>query len=124
MKDLFSKSTQKNLFLALCFTILFWSSSAWSHSLEETYDKSERVFQEKIYVTPEQIEVTEDGVLFYDTVEEMLILCKTLSYDSKGLYLKPTVPQRGPCGIHTPRCNFCSGCRVLYCPMKCKCDGN
>jgi len=65
--------------------------------------------------------VTKDGILVYDIQGELLVIGKTLSYDEKGLYLKPITPQRGPCGIHNIWCKYCKGCGVIYCPMKCEC---
>jgi len=38
----------------------------------------------------------EEGVLYYDESEEMLMLFKALSYDSNGLYLTPPTAERGP----------------------------
>lgn len=72
----------------------------------------------KLYVAPDQIEITEEGILFYDAIKESIILAETLSYDEKGLYIQP---QRGPCNLHREWCKYCHGCGVLYCPMKCQC---
>lgn len=108
------------LLFMMCFVALFWSTHVWGYSAQESHENIKHGLQEKIYVTPEQIEVTEEGILFYDVVKEILILSKTLSYDEKGLYLKPVV-QRGPCGLHSVWCRDCGGCGVIYCPMKCTC---
>jgi len=107
--------------LAICFITLFCSSNIWSQNLERSYNRVENASYEKIYVSPDQIEVTEEGVLYYDESEEILMLFKALSYDSKGLYLTPPTSERGPCGIHNLWCHACGGCGVIYCPMKCIC---
>ncbi len=102
-----------NFFLLLCFATLCGSINAWSHPSQET--------EEKVYVSPEQIEVTEEGILVYDARGELVAIYKTLSYDKKGLFLKPIESERGPCGIHRVWCRYCQGCGVIYCPMKCEC---
>jgi len=120
MKTSLLKAIQISFFPVLCFTVLFWSGSAWSYSPSESYDEVNQAIQERIYVTPEQIEVTEDGILVYNIAGEEPIVGKTLSYDEKGLYLIP-LTLRGPCGVHNLWCKHCKGCGVIYCPMKCEC---
>ncbi len=65
----------RTLRLFYVFFAVLWSVNVWGHSIQESYEKAESS-QEKIYVTPEQIEVTEDGVLFYDGLREFPILGK------------------------------------------------
>jgi len=92
-------------------------TSTWNISI----DQAENSSQEKIYVTPDLIEITEDGILYYDNAEERVMLANALFYDTKGLYLRPISVERGPCNIHNDWYKFCGGCGVLYCPMKCAC---
>ena len=120
MKKISSQSIQAGFLFILCCFTLCWSVDVWGH-LPQEYGKKIDPLPEKIYVTPEQIQITENGILFYDMEKEMFVTGTTLSYDEKGLYLNPAVPQRGPCGLHALWCKHCRGCGVLYCPMICQC---
>ena len=75
----------------------------------------------RIYVDPNQVELTEKGIVAYDFEGDIIAVGLTLSYDEGGLYLQTIFPQRGPCGIHHLWCKYCKGCGVIYCPMKCEC---
>lgn len=103
--------------LFLCAIILSLHTYAWSHVNKEQRENIERLAKEKIYVSPEEIDVTKDGILFYDSETGNLRLSDTLSYDEKGLYISPITPERGPCGLHRTWCRYCGGCGVIYCPM-------
>ena len=63
MQKSYSQPVRAGFLCIFYFIALFWSVPTYSHSLQ-----NDQEVQEKIYVTPEQIEVTEDGVLFYDVL--------------------------------------------------------
>ncbi|MCP5505514.1 MAG: hypothetical protein H7A38_01350 [Chlamydiales bacterium] len=102
--------------LPIFLALFFLPSLGWS------LDK-ETPLSERIYVSPEEVEITQDGILFYNESQGDYELSKKyeLGYDTNGLYLKPIENPRGPCGIHTGWCRYCKGCGVIYCPMKCEC---
>jgi hypothetical protein len=75
--------------------------------------------EEKIYVSPEQIEITHHGIVAWQPDGKNFIWGKSLAFDDKGLYIMPL--ERGPCGIHKRWCKTCGGCGVLLCPMNCTC---
>lgn len=110
---------KKNSIPILFFLALFCNSSIWSNTTLKP--DIEKQHQEKVYVLPEQIVVTPEEILAYDIEGEIPMAGRALSFDEKGLYLKPFFPERGPCGIHSRWCKYCRGCGVLYCPMKCEC---
>ncbi len=75
--------------------------------------------EEKIYVSPEQIEITEQAILVWLSGEKTFLLAKSIGFDDQGLYVKQLT--RGPCGLHNRWCKICGGCGVLLCPMNCTC---
>jgi hypothetical protein len=74
--------------------------------------------ERRIYISPDQIVVTKEGIIAYPLGAEKPIAGKTLSFDEKGLYIKEW---KGPCWLHDLWCKRCGGCGVLLCPMNCSC---
>lgn len=95
------------LILALLFLITF------SISMVEAKESGK-----KIYVSTDQIVITENGILAYVNESKTPIPGKTLSFDEDGMYIKEW---KGPCWLHDLWCNRCGGCGVLLCPMNCSC---
>lgn len=97
---------------SLCFSVFL---IAWiSNTAHCSHQK-----EEKIYVNPEQIEITDQAILVWSLDGKPLTLAKSLGFDDQGLYIKQLV--RVPCGIHNRWCKICGGCGVLLCPMNCTC---
>lgn len=97
----------------LCFSvflIVLISNTAYCNHQKE----------EKIYVNPEQIEITDQAILVWSLDGKPLALAKSLGLDEQGLYIKQLT--RGPCGIHNRWCRTCGGCGVILCPMNCTCN--
>ena len=111
------------VFSFLVFMLSF--SLAYSHSfcpnaLEEQVHNEhlEEVSHllEKVYITPEQIEITDGGILFYDLEEDYPYPVNIVSYDENGLYAEVN-----RCD-HQPKCRKCGGCYYFKnCPSNCIC---
>lgn len=111
------------IFTASLFFLIF-SSTLIAHATN--YHKNAEYLQgkakkERIYVNPQQIEMTENAIIVWSLDGNDYILAKNIALDDKGLYIRPLTNQRGPCGLHTQWCNRCKGCGVLLCPMNCTC---
>lgn len=74
---------------------------------------------QKIYVSPDQVEITDRGILFYSESGETPILGTLLSYDEQGSYIE-IAPYGCPYG-HEPRCWICKGCHDPECTARCRC---
>lgn len=108
----------KAAFYFFSIILMLTSSIGWC-SLDGESSKITK--EEKIYVNPEQIEITNHGIVAWLSKENH-VFARILAFDDQGLYVVP-VSERGPCGIHKRWCNTCGGCGVIYCPMKCVCFG-
>jgi hypothetical protein len=84
---------------------------------------------QKRYIKPDQVIVTESGILVF--VEETVQPIKALglSYDEEGLFVTFRDMElngsfeKGPCGLHRVWHKDCGGCGVWLCPMNCTCFG-
>jgi hypothetical protein len=94
--------------MAIFLTLFLFTSSAYGELADEG----------KVYVTPDQIEITEEGIFAYIKNAKRPIVGRTLAFDHIGMYIKEW---RGPCFIHDLWCRRCGGCGVLFCPMNCSC---
>jgi hypothetical protein len=84
-------------------------------------DENPKMIEEKIYVTPNQIVLTEGLILAYLPGSPHPVSGTAIAFDSTGLYMSRMVDQKGPCYLHDLWCNRCGGCGVLLCPMNCSC---
>ncbi len=100
------------------FILVLSSNYVWSNIQEEPIGSPQ---EERVYINPDQIEITDYGIFARDIGRKKIVLVESLGFDKKGLYFKPMIEQRGPCGIHRAWCKICGGCGVLLCPMNCTC---
>lgn len=100
--------------MTCCFTL-----NGWSHQTQETYDSGVSIKREKIYVTSEQVNVTDSGIRVFTELREESILAPSLSYDEKGLFFEIEC-YYCPFG-HLPRCILCRGCYDPTCHSRCRC---
>lgn len=76
-----------------------------SLSLAKTYAiQPSELKEEKIYVTPDQIVITEEGIFAYLPNSQEPVEGNALALDGNGLYLSRMVLQRGPCYLHNLWC--------------------
>jgi hypothetical protein len=73
--------------------------------------------EEKIYVSPEQIKITDKAILVWLSDEETC-LAKSLGVDDYGLYIKQLTRA---CRVHIGRCYHCGGCYQSDCHQRCTC---
>ena len=83
----------------------------------------------KIYVTPDQILITPDGISVYTKNRDRLLKGELIAIENGRVYvavsknemtnISPTM--RGPCRIHRIVHPVCQGCGVLLCPGNCTC---
>ena len=86
MKLLFSKTLQRKFFISIFFAIFFINSNGLS--TQEFRHEVTFATHKKIYVTPEQVEITDNGILFYNNPGEDPYIGKLLSCDKEGLYIE------------------------------------
>ncbi len=84
-------------------------------------EQTPKMVEEKIYVTPNQLVITENQILAYLPNSPEPVSGNAIAFDANGLYVSRMVLHRGPCYIHNLWCNRCGGCGVLLCPMNCCC---
>ena len=77
--------------------------------------------EQKIYVSPQDIEITQNGIYYIDREGATEQKIDALQYDEHGLYFLDISQTRGPCGLHQVYHADCGGCGVLFCPMNCTC---
>jgi hypothetical protein len=82
----------------------------------------------KRYIKPNQVTVTDSGILVFLDRNIQPIKALQLSYDEEGMFvlLQDTESpsgsfEKGPCGLHRVWHKACGGCGVLFCPMNCTC---
>ncbi len=111
------KAALKNFFLVPFLGIFLLGMNAWG---QESHSETASRQPQKVYVSPDQVEVTDNGILFYSEFWEDPILGKSLSYDEHGLYIEL---KQAYCPIitHGPKCNKCGGCHMTSCPCCCIC---
>lgn len=110
MKSLFSK--RKILRVTFLMTSVL-TLNGWSYP-------SQAIEEERVYVTSEQIEVTDNGILVFFEGSESQVVARSLSFDEEGLYVEVECCYcpRG----HQPRCKICRGCYKSSCPSHCRCS--
>lgn len=105
-----------------CIIAIFVTLDGWSHPVQEAPEPSVSVRKEKIYVTSDQVEVTDKGIRVFTEIGEEPILVSSLSYDEKGLFFEVEC-YYCPFG-HLPRCRVCRGCYETTCHSRCRCSNN
>ena len=82
---------------------------------------SREVCRGKIYIEPDQVVVSNEGLFFI--FEGVILPIPQLNYDSNGLYiLSDFVMGRDRCPRgHSRGCYTCGGCLNYQCPYRCWC---
>lgn len=83
----------------------------------------------KIYVTPDQVLITPEGIFVYTINRDKLLKGELMAVDNGKVYVAVSnaeitrkIPNlRGPCRIHRVYHQACGGCGVLLCPGNCTC---
>jgi hypothetical protein len=82
----------------------------------------------KRYITSDQVNVTESGILVFLNGNIQPVKAQLLSYDEEGMFVMFQGTEsvngsfeKGPCGLHQVWHRACGGCGVLFCPMNCTC---
>ncbi|MCP5505678.1 MAG: hypothetical protein H7A38_02210 [Chlamydiales bacterium] len=111
----------KAMLKAACYSLfvvmLLFETNLWG---QEDFSETKIFGQQKVYVSPEQIEVTANGILFYPELGENPILGNSLSYDDHGLFVE-IKQYYCPILSHGPKCKKCGGCVMSKCPCHCIC---
>jgi len=102
----------------LCFFLLI-DTFLWSEEPLSLYKK---------YIRPDQIILTESGILAFLEGNVEPINVQQVSFDREGLFIlfeqiesSHSSFGKGPCGLHDVWHAACGGCGVLFCPMNCTC---
>ena len=76
---------------------------------------------EKIYVSPDQIVLTNSGIFLIEGHE--LIPISNISYDDGGLFIPNFLVNKERCDYgHSIKCKRCEGCSDRRsCPFRCRC---
>ncbi len=96
------------------FFLLFFTLSIF-----EIYAQNINQKPQKIYVTANQLDISNKGIIVSFEDGRNPILARNLSYDNNGLYIDVIICKA--CDLHDTWCSLCGGCGVLLCPMNCKC---
>ncbi|MCB1115446.1 MAG: hypothetical protein KDK71_03155 [Chlamydiia bacterium] len=112
----FMKALLKKFFLIPFLGLLLLGANAWGQNPHTETVSSQ---PQKFYANPDQIEVTDNGILFYPEESENPFLGNSLSYDDNGLYVE-LKQDYCPYG-HKPRCCVCRGCQNQKCVARCRC---
>ncbi len=108
------KFSSKIALFLFCFIILS-SFEIYAHNVTKI-NKNQK--QQKIYVSPNQLEITEKVIMVHFNNAESLI-ARNLSHDENGLYIDVVICEA--CSSHDEWCSMCKGCGVVWCPYKCRC---
>ena len=76
---------------------------------------------EKVYVSPEDIHITDRGIYWYDCAG--ITLVDAVFFDNQGLYIikKPSEVTDKCINGHRIWCWNCLGCAIPICKFRCKC---
>lgn len=116
-----------NIFKALifglvCLTPLFGNAGDCScnHSYYHAHEDSEW-FGRKVYIQPNQILISEDGIFVLDNEE--LVSISQLNHDENGMYIvrRPDKITDKCANGHKMWCGRCGGCVIRWCKFRCIC---
>lgn len=117
-----------NIFKLLFFCFFSLSplvSSAANYSPDcissNTLDDNKVVARDKIYIMPEQIYISQEGIFIFD--KEAWIRVEQLNWDENGMYcfgMLDKIIDKCPNG-HKIWCGRCGGCVTRWCKFRCKC---
>lgn len=110
---------QRKVVLSIFVMTFFLTLNGWSHPTQETCESGTST-KKKIYVTSEQVEVTDSGIRVFTELRGEPIFVSSLSYDEKGLFFEVEC-YYCPFG-HLPRCSVCRGCYDTTCHSRCRCN--
>lgn len=78
--------------------------------------------KDKIYIQPEQIHISQEGIFIFDN--EKCLRIEQLNCDENGIYVFATeldkITDKCPNG-HKIWCGRCGGCVTRWCKFRCKC---
>ena len=88
----------------------------------DEFRKDSNLFESKIYVTPDEILLTKNGIYYLLHGEALPVI--SLNCDEKGVYIEPvqqdSIRDSCPNG-HKIYHTACMGCAFWWCPYRCKC---
>jgi hypothetical protein len=77
------------------------------------------VYDDKIYIQPEQLIISSEGIFF--VTQDLILPINQLNADCQGLFI-PQVSPWGKCpNGHPVKCPNCIGCGNNCCAHRCKC---
>ena len=118
----------KRSYFFLCYLIflVLYSNSAFSSDLEDNYLEHNRKTNQKLYVNPNDLLISEAGLFLVGASE--LISLKKVEFDEYGFYvvaaknteIRPK--QESMCmNGHPIYHEECGGCANWWCNFRCKC---